>query len=329
MPVCNIIQLKHLTPLHIGTGKENHYDFSATDLHSDTLSAALTAIRCQQMNLFDCKAFLQSFSLSSAFPFWDKIYFLPKARGKINVKVSLKKEHEYRKQLKRIKYIDVPLWSELMHGDELIVEASQLQGDFLVNEKADFDTPYKSLVNQRVSVSREDNEDADPFFFNWTFFNKKAGLYCLTDACDEKFEELLNLFRLLGEAGLGTDRNSGGGKFEVEPATLELPEIPDANQTMLLSLYIPTEDEMPKLNLKTANYELLLRGGYMAGSSEEAFRHLRKRSVYMFSTGSLFPTTEPLTGKIVDLAPAWNDDRIHPVYRSGRPFYYPIKINEL
>jgi len=109
---------------------------------------------------------------------------------------------------------------------------------------------------------------------------------------------------------------------------LELPDIPDANQIMLLSLYIPAKEEMKKLRLQAARYELLLRGGYIAGSEEESFRHLRKRSVYMFNVGSLFPVNKPLTGRIVDLAPAWNDGRMHPVFRSGRPFYIPVKINE-
>lgn len=329
MPTYNIIKLKNLTPLHIGTGKENQYDFSATDLHSDTLSAALAALRSQEGKMNDIGDFLQSFTLSSAFPFWDTVCFLPKFQGKIKVKIIAKEEQAYRKQLKKLKYIDVSLWSKLIQGDEVIVENSQLKDDFLLKILADFEKPYKSQVNQRVNVPRVDNENADPFFFNWTYFHEKAGLYCLTDAKDEKFKELLNLFNLLGEIGLGTDRNIGGGKFDVESGTLDLPEISDANQTMLLSLYIPKKEEITKLNLKTARYELLLRGGYMSGSSEESFRHLRKRSVYMFNVGSLFPTTETLTGKIVNLVPAWNDERMHPVFRSGRPFYLPVKINEI
>ena len=78
MPTYKIIKLKNLTPLHIGTGKENQYDFSAADLHSDTLSAALAALRAQQGQADDIETFLQSFSLSSAFPYWNDICFLPK-----------------------------------------------------------------------------------------------------------------------------------------------------------------------------------------------------------------------------------------------------------
>jgi len=329
MPTYNIIKLKNLTPLHIGTGKENQYDFAATNLHSDTLSAALAALRAQQGKTDDIEDFLKSFSLSSAFPFWNNICFLPKFQGKINVKVFPHKEQEYRKQLKKLKYVDVHLWSKLVQGDEITVNESQLKDDFLLETVKDFVEPYKSQVYQRVNVPRVDNEDADPFFFNWTYFHQKSGLYCLTDVHDEKFDEILRLFELLGEAGLGTDRNIGGGKFEVERGKLDLPEIEDANQSMLLSLYIPTKEEISKLNLKKARYELLLRGGYMAGSSEEGLRHLRKRSVYMFNVGSVFPTTETLTGKTVNLKPEFNDDRMHDVLRSGRPFYLHVKINEV
>ncbi|MCL2650335.1 MAG: type III-A CRISPR-associated RAMP protein Csm4 [Candidatus Azobacteroides sp.] len=328
MPTYNIIKLKNLTPLHIGTGKENQYDFSATDLHSDTLSSALAALRIQQGKVDDIESFLNSFTISSAFPFFEKIFFLPKFQGKVNISIEKKDALEYRKQLKKLKFIDSRLWCNLISGLSVTVNTSCLQGEFLLKDTKDFEKPYRSQVNQRVNVPRADNCDANPFFFNWTYFNKKAGLYCLTDAKDEKFTELLKLFILLGETGLGTDRNIGGGKFEVESGALDLPEIPEANQTMLLSLYIPTEEELLILELKKARYELLMRGGYMAGSYEESFRHLRKRSIYMFNVGSIFPTIEKLTGKTVNLAPEWNDEQMHPVFRSGRPFYLSVKINE-
>jgi len=328
MPTCNIIKLKNITPLHIGTGKENQYDFSAADLHSDTLSAALAALRARQGKTDDIEKFLQSFTVSSSFPFWENVFFLPRFQGKINVKVAGKEEKTYRKQLKKLKYIDISLWSDLVRGHEVLIDESQLKGDFLLHTSVGFEKPYRSQVNQRVSVPREGNEDASPFFFNRKYFHEKAGLFCLTDAQGERFEEILDLFRQLGESGLGTDRNIGGGHFETEADSLDLPEIPDANYTMLLSLFIPTKEELAAIKVKTARYDLLLRGGFMAGSNEESLCHLRKRSIYMFNVGSLFPTTKPLTGKIVDLAPAWNDERMHPVFRSGRPFSIPVKINE-
>ncbi len=341
MPVCNIIKLKQLSPLHLGTGKIDQYDFSASDLHSDTLSAALAAIRAQQGKASDTEDFLLSFSISSAFPYYNSSYFLPNLKGYLPIRTEsingipaiaksdspIRKENIHN-QLKYIKYIDFPLWNRIASGDEISIDEVQLKSDFLLSLWADFDLPYKSVVSQRIQVPK-DSADAHPFFFNWTYFHEKAGLFCFTDATDEKFDELLHLFRELGEAGLGADRTVGGGQFEVENDTLQLPDIAEANYIALLSLYIPEESEIKKLNLKSAKYGLLQRGGFIAGSSEESLRHLRKRTVYMFDTGSLFPTTEPLHGKIVNLRPVWNDERLHPVYRSGRPFYLPVKINEI
>ncbi|MDR1886414.1 MAG: type III-A CRISPR-associated RAMP protein Csm4 [Prevotellaceae bacterium] len=328
MPKYNIVKLTNLTPLHIGTGKQNQYDSAAADLHSDTLSAALAALRAQRGNTNDTEAFLNSFTLSSAFPFWGNTLFLPRLQGKMPVKVAGKEENEYGKQLKKLKYIDAALWNELVKGKSLTVEPSQLEvEEFLLKTDKDFEQPFKSQINRRITAPRTGNQDAEPFFFHWTYYHAKSGLYCLTDAQGAKFDETVNLFKLLGETGLGTDKNSGGGKFEVETDTITLPDVTGANHTLLLSLYIPEETEMPKLRLSAAQYGLTLRGGYMAGSSEEHLRYLRKRSVYMFTAGSLFPTTAKLKGKTVNLTPDRNDEGIHPVYRSGKPFYLPVKTN--
>ena len=96
---------------------------------------------------------------------------------------------------------------------------------------------------------------------------------------------------------------------------------------MLLSLYIPTEDELKCIDLENSSYELLLRGGFISGSEEVKFRHLRKKSVYMFNVGSVITSSKSLEGAIVDLMPEWNDEKMHAIYRSGRPFVVPMKRN--
>ena len=68
-----IIKFKNLTPLHIGTGKEN-YDFSSSVLHSDTLSSALASLRAQKGKTSDIESFLMSFTVSSAFPYFGEFY---------------------------------------------------------------------------------------------------------------------------------------------------------------------------------------------------------------------------------------------------------------
>lgn len=328
MATYTIIKLTHLTPLHIGTGKEN-YDFSASDLQSDTLTAALAAIRAQMGKDGDIKEFLDSFVLSSAFPFKKDIFFLPKIQGKINVIVRNQQEQEYRKKLKKIKYIDSSVWQKLINGEQVQIDKEQLNDEFIWGKNETCKSVYKSQVNQRVSVPRMDNQDAEPFYFDWKFFNYDAGLYCITDASGELLKEITSLFTILGNSGLGTDRSIGGGKFQVETNSISITSPKDSDAIILLSLYIPNEEEISSLNLKESKYNILLRGGFISGSQEVELRHLRKKSIYMFDKGSVFKTIKPLIGKTVDLKPQWNDEKMHSVYRSGRPFYLPIKSNEL
>ena len=132
---------------------------------------------------------------------------------------------------------------------------------------------------------------------------------------------------MLSDNGIGTDRNIGGGKFDVEFIDIDiLPTIQNPTSSMILSMYIPTKDELNSIDLEKSKYDLHLRGGYISGSEFEQFRHLRKKSIYMFGPGSVFATTQPLSGKVVDLRPVWNDDTMHCVYRSGKPFVVPVKL---
>lgn len=326
-----IVKLKHLSPLHIGTGKEN-YDFSSSVLQSDTLSAALAAMRVQKGKSNDVKDFLESFTISSAFPYVEQSLFFPKPQGKISVSVSDMEEYSSRKRLKKVKFVEYDLWKELLKGKTITIKSVQLQDVYLLSEQSlqKFVIPYKSQVTQRVSVPRNDETDAEPFFFDWTYFHQKAGLFCLLDASESVCNEIKELFQMLGENGLGTDKNVGGGKFEVKYAeSISFDFVKSPDSSLLLSLFIPTNEEIGQLDLPNSKYELLLRGGYMAGSTEDDFKHLRKKTIYAFNVGSVFPTILELSGKVVDLQPLWNDTRMHPVFRSGKPFFVPIKTKML
>lgn len=326
MATYTLIKLKDLSPLHMGTGKEN-YDFSASQLHSDTLSAALVAMKVRYGDTECLKEFLDSFTISSAFPYVGNHYFLPRPLGKLDIKFNDCDEYVSRKKLKSIKYIDHGLWKELISGNQLVVSIQQLKNGFLLDNCSDFKQPYRSSVHQRVTIPRAEEQDAEPFFFDWTFFHKEAGLYCLTEATGSKLEELVRLFQALGEYGIGTDKNVGGGKFSVEIEEFIVDEPMNSNGMMLLSLYIPTEEEIKSsIHLDDSKYELCLRGGYMAGSQENDFWHLRKKSIYMFNVGSIICSSSMLKGKIVDLRPDYDDERMHPVYRSGKPFVVPVKL---
>ncbi len=326
MATYTIIKLTNLSPLHIGTGKEN-YDFSASELHSDTISSALASILAQYRNVVDIEHFLSTFTISSAFPFWNHYYFFPKPIGKLNILIRGIGEHEYAKKLKNIKYIETSIWQKLVQGHSVEIQEKQIHQECIIplDDNA-FPVFYKSQVNERVSVPRIEGQQSDPFFFDWNYFDNEAGLFCLIKTQSDNEHDIIDLFQILGEVGLGTDKNIGGGKFSVTTDSIDIIYPTHPNATMLLSLFIPTEKELNSLILSNSKYKLLLRSGYISGSTINGIRHLRKKSIYMFDVGSIFPTTEPLNGKIVDLQPDWNEP-IHSVFRSGKPIYIPINLS--
>lgn len=321
--------MMHMSPMHIGLGRDS-YDVSAGILHSDTLTAALASVRAlrgKEDNLFH---FLDSFALSTAFPYSCDTYFMPKPIGKLPVTVRSMEESEYRKRLKKIEYVSFPLWNQLVLGQAVEVESDQIHGPYLLEKPTvTFLAPMTSQTRQRVSVPRADNQNATPFAFEWTFFNQDCGLYCFlkTDS-DEIGDEVIDLFSELGEHGVGCDRNVGGGHFTIDSSqTMSIPDIAEPNAVMLLSTFIPKSEELQKLNVSESRYLLLQRGGYISGATVDDLCHLRKNIIYMFTSGSLFNSTHPISGKVVDLRPSWNDGNLHPIYRSGKAITINIKTD--
>ena len=85
---------------------------------------------------------------------------------------------------------------------------------------------------------------------------------------------------------------------------------------------------MIELDLQNSNYTLIQRGGFIAGSEKERFRHLRKKTIYMFTAGSIFNTTANIIGKVENkIAPDYPDT--HSVYRSGHALTIKIKSQQI
>ena len=251
---------------------------------------------------------------------------MPKPQGRILVEVEGEEEYMYRKQLKKVQYLELSLWKRIIRGEKISVKASQIVRDYIVDEKTTLPTLYDTQVNERVFVPRN-TIDADPFFFEWTFSHQEAGLFVLTDATGVLLEEICELMKMLGEQGIGTDKNVGGGKFVPQiSGSLNVETSTDANARLLLSLYIPKKEEFSNISLEESLFNLCKRGGFIAGSEHPQFRHLRKRSVFMFGVGSILKTNQDLIGKIVNLRPDWNDQSLHPVFRSGRALSLPINL---
>lgn len=324
-----VFKLHFLTPLHIGLGRST-YDFASSELHSDTLTSALAALKAQHgASSQEIAEFLDGLSLSSAFPFADDIYFLPKPLSVDQIEVEGKDSTEYRKKLKKVQYIDSRVWPQFITSGQVPkVRPLQLHDEFLTaGEVEEFKTPYRKQVNQRVAVSRSGEEASEPFYFEWLYFDEQrdCGFYVITDAQGPLLAELESLLKELGETGVGTDKTVGGGQFTVTTDDIELPDSESADCYISLSLFLPSLAENTAIDLRESCYELMLRGGYMAGSSQESLRHLWKKSVYMYKEGSTFVTTDEPKGTVVNLSPEWNDPAMHPVYRSGKALFIPFQ----
>lgn len=313
--------------MHIGLGRDS-YDVAAPALHSDTIIAALAALKAQSGNAHGIDELMRQVAVSSAFPYAGDELFLPKPCGRLAVTVRNQEEMQYRKKLKKVHFVSSQLWQSLVTGNSEEVDENQLHGQFLLQTPADsFTAPMVHATRQRVQVGVE-GEDAEPFSFDWTFFRPGCGLYCLLSCPDELLGEVKSLFALLGDEGIGSDRTVGGGHFEVELGTVDLKDVAGANATMLLSMCLPSEDDLKNVDLEASRFELVQRGGFMAGSSVDGYRHLRKKSIMMLGPGSVLDGVHTLKGKVEDLRPDSVGGESHPVYRGGRPICFPIKTNK-
>ena len=320
MSTYNIIKLKNITPLHIGKGK-NFYDSMFADVLSDSLTAALAAVRANCMGKTDgVEEFMHSFKLSSAFPYYKEEFFLPKPVGRIEIGI----DEKYRKKLKKIQYLEKTIFEDIfIRGKSINITKDHLWNNLITKSVlTGEDIPYKNGEVERVTIPRDEASDATPFFFEYRYFSKDAGLYCITDAVGDIFKEVLECFDKLGQEGIGSDKNVGGGHFEVEAGTIDI-EDTTSNDYLLLSMFIPTQEEMGNIDLEKSAYQLLLRGGYMAGNCEESHRHYLKKAIYMMQSSSCIHSVQPPHGKIVNLR---NEFSGHDIYRNGEAFIIPIKI---
>ncbi|MBS1744807.1 MAG: type III-A CRISPR-associated RAMP protein Csm4 [Bacteroidetes bacterium] len=317
------IKLQFTGGLHIGRGAEE-LDKTAINYSSDALKSALYAIGLPYYPQWieNHKSFFGGFSISSAFPWCNNEYFLPKP-GNILFKFENADELSEAKSAKKISYISSSAFRSwaLNPSDYVSVQEKQLgDGTFLFEGKGK--KFLYSDVQQRVQVHMEDDEDTLPFYFERIMFEKNSGLYFLISFEDEKLmPQIMHALELLGNVGIGTDRTVGNGQFEIiSIEDFMLPEGKIGVQ-MCLGLYLPTEEELASIDLDHSYWNLVKRGGYIALSSNLEFRSLRKNNIYFLGEGSAFSSSLRLNGRYVDLQPKWNNPEMHPVWRDGSPLF--------
>lgn len=349
------VKLYFKSGLHLSQGKVDNYDRSQLRLHSDTLKSALFV---SALDLFpelsfekddadnirdkfpNQSKFFTCFRVSSAFPFLEAegktMYFLPKPLNGFNLEFLDGDTDNNRKLYSKIQYIEKDTLFKVLQGNLTLKGTSHFSKDkkFLAQgvNLQDWKV-FKNELQQHVAIPRRGNEDGDPFHVDKLFFEDNAGLYFLIETEDEEaLNQMEAALRLLGDSGLGTDRTMGSGQFiaKIEEVPFVWPFDTDtADFQMNLSLFWPQKEEVA--DLFDVAYKLIRRGGFLANPSDNNHLTIRKKSVYMFEEGSVFPNSRKLRGRLDNLCPdnaALKKAGIpavnHPVWRDGQAIFLPF-----
>jgi len=328
-----VIKLKFTGPLHIGRGWGD-LDHSEPILHSDTLKSAIFSALIQLEPEWKKRAveFFSDIKISSCFPYSGNELFLPKLHLKRKFYFEGISEKKHPKISKNIEYFSLNIFKRYINSDEILhIKKGQLSENYrfvFENENGCSKRIIADQTQQRVHVKYF--YESIPFFANRIFFEKECGLYFLaTFKSPEIKKEFLKAVRYLGDLGIGTDRTVGNGFFEFNEneniSTVEF-TVDNHDAFASLGLYLPLKEEIQRIDFEKSSWGLLQRGGYIAGSEYVKFRHLLKRSIFMFSEGSLFKMSVPPEGKLADLKPDWNDPDMHEIWRCGKTLFIPVKL---
>lgn len=347
MPSFKVIHLHFKSGLHLGKGKEGTYDSSADRLHSDKLKSALFVSAKRLYGDQIDYSFFEDFSISSAFPFLqlknkEMVYFFPRPHlADFPVNVAEELPEKAAKRLRKVQYIDKNLLELLLQGPSQDIEIATTnftENNRLLSQHHALEKYriYKSQVEHHVSIPKPTSdgwiaEDSTPFDTDKLFFESNAGLFFLMQVeSTEREKQLKAALRLLEDTGIGTDRTSGGGQLSISEGELSINVPSEGNYQLNLSLYCPKQDgiELNKGVVKKATYTLLKRGGYIANPVDDQHLSIRKKSIYMFEEGSVFPFQANRVGQIADLTPAPSNNFPtlgHPIWRDGTAIFLPIK----
>lgn len=324
-----VIKLKPRSFIHLGD-REGWLEGSRICISSDTLFSALCHVHLMMYGEVD--SFISAFKepeppflFSSAFPFWGKDLYFPVPKNQL-VRT---------KDLKKIKFVNLPVLQRLLKGEiledlgdeiETNVEFDvlpRLEGKKTSIRRKERLLPWEIENVPRVSLNRFNNHPGENFFyFGQVKFADEAGLFVLVREIKKDWQTRIKaLFRLLCDEGIGGDRSSGRGLFhQPEFAEVDLPEVTGANACYAVSSYFPSEEELD--GLAEAFYELEERKGYIFSPAN---RSLRRRSLRLFSEGSVFPGLDR-KGTIQDITP--DAFKAHRIYRYGLLMSFPCKLEE-
>lgn len=339
------VKLNFQAPLHLSRGSDS-YDRSEELLHSDGLKSAIYA-SLVKLGSDPGASFLDSFKMSSAFPYFQDLFFYPKPQSLLPFQLEDGQNSPadtFRKVLKNISWVEEGLFEKTLAGQAFSLPVEAIAGPFACADKSQAARLsavklYDYQLSERVSVGRkaEDGNHASPFYFQRWHFHPEAGLHFLLSA-DAPEQQLKAALSLLADEGIGADRSVGCGHFHFDPASdwqeISL-SLPDTNSHFLaLGLYNPAKQELEAMDLAVSAFQLKRRGGYISSPSDAHLLNYRKRSASFMAESSVLASREAPQGRLLDLRPDGDGASstiqpelkalLHPIWRDGRPIFLPI-----
>ena len=263
------------------------------------------------------------FMLTSAFPFAGDVYFFPKPLTFTHLS----------KESKSVAFVSQTHFENIISGTPLKFDKNDLitGGKIWISrqEKARLKTKNKdemrvweTATRPRVTIGGQ-SAGSEIWHVESVTFNTDCGLWFIvrfdSETTQQKIETLL---RVLGDSGIGGERNAGYGVFEITQKRVDFemstPAAGDAFVT--LSPICPKSPNQLEHLLSGDNiaYDLHTSTGWVNRAGNAASR----KAVNRFVEGSVLHTNEPQIGCFVDLTP---DDWAHPVYRYGYAWQVGIK----
>lgn len=293
------------------------------------------------------------FRLSSAFPFAGSVYFLPRPLLAIHG-LDQVSDPRLGKIVKKTAFVSKSLFESLVASRDVsaeLVQASQgakgttqIRQELLLQDgRAWVTAPERAALENyiepesgkirlwvqetqpRVTVDRRTNR-SQVYAAGRVRFRPGAGFFTLVDYQEPGWRpKVEKALRILGETGIGGERSSGHGQFELQVDDEFVLSEPGsrADGFTSLALYWPAQPEVTAGVLENASYQLLNRRGWMA--SPDAM-NLRRKSVRMLVEGSVFQQRPD--GALVDVKPDDPPTPLpHDVWRYGLAFPVACRID--
>ena len=340
MGTYRVYHLTFKTQLHLGRpsgpAQAGNLGLEKTETYipADTLFSAL----CQTWVMFygaeSLTSFLSGYSsgpptlpftLTSAFPFAQDVHLFPKPLLNFLAKPDNKADDKTKKS-KRVQFISESVFQDVISGNppefnekELIngekVWMSPEERERLGISDEGFDI-WKTDTRPRVTIGSQ-NSGSEIWHVQTVQFNRNCGLWFAAAFDSEETQQKVEaLLRVLGDNGIGGERNAGYGLFDFEEVTFEVPSLEEADRFVTLSPICPNSaEQLAELLEGEVAYSLNLLSGWVSTAGSAA----RRKHVNMFAEGSVLHTSGTHIGRLVDLSP---DDWEHPVYRYG--YAWPV-----